>query len=207
MIDGKSCNLQAGGVPERGFSSRWLAAYTRPRHERKVKDYCEEQGCKVFLPTYQTWRAWSDRRKLLQLPLFPSYVFVQVDSCVQSRVMRAPGFLWFVHNSQGPVQVNESELDAISRVLASGLEFDPLPSVELGDEVEITTGSLTGCRGRLISKAPGALALVISAINGGVRVVVPDPVWIRPTHPVAADRVDARPRRNLSGQVMTAGAH
>lgn len=207
MIDGKSCNLQAGGVPERDASSRWLAAYTRPRHERKVKDYCEEQGCKVFLPTYQSWRAWSDRRKLLQLPLFPSYVFIQVDFQAQSRVLRAPGFLWFVHNSHGPVQVDETELEAINRLLASGLEYDPLPLVELGDEVEVTNGSLAGCRGRLISKAPGALALVISAINGGVRVVVPDPAWIRPVHPVAAARVTARASRAMAASAVLVGAH
>lgn len=207
MIEGTSCTLEAGGVPKRDTFSRWLAAYTRPRHERKVKDYCEEQGCKVFLPTYQSWRAWSDRRKLLQLPLFPSYVFVQVDSCVQSRILRAPGFLWFVHNSQGPVQVDETELEVIDRLLASGLEFDPLPLVELGDDVEVTTGSLAGCRGRLISKTPGALALVISAINGGVRVVVPDPAWIRPVHPVSSDREVTKMRRNLTGAAVLVGAH
>lgn len=206
-MDGKMCDLQAGGMSERNPSSRWLAAYTRPRHERKVKDYCEEQGFQVFLPTYQSWRSWSDRRKLLQLPLFPSYVFIQVDLQAQSRVMRAPGFLWFVHNSHGPVQVEETELEAINRLLASGLEFDPLPLVELGDEVEVAVGALAGCRGRLISKSPGALALVISAINGGVRVVVPDPSWLRRIPSPGSSRMEPKIRPSAVGPAVLVGAH
>ncbi len=159
--------------------TRWLAIYTKPRFEQRVANYCSERGCRIFLPTYQSWRQWSDRRKLLRLPLFPSYVFANVNAEEQRRVMQAPGFLWFVKSRQGLVEVDAEELHAVERLLESGLSFDPLPEVHVGDEVEITSGALKGCHARLLLKEPGAMALVVTAIQSGVRVRLPDPSWVR----------------------------
>ena len=156
----------------------WLAAYTRPRHEEKVKQYCEERGIEVFLPCYRTWRRWSDRKKQLSLPLFPSYLFVRPQGEQRQRAVQAPGFLWFVHNRSGTVRVDAGELGAIRALLSSGLEFDPLPVAQLGDEVEVVAGALRGTRGRLLHKEAGRIVLMVSAIHGGVRVTLPDPSWI-----------------------------
>lgn len=157
----------------------WLAAYTRPRCEERVRRYCDDRGIETFLPTHQSWRRWSDRKKLLHLPLFPSYVFVRPDESQRPRANQAPGFLWFVHDRRGPVHVAETELAALRRVLASGLEFDPLPDARVGDEVEIVQGVLRGCRGLLLCKDTRALVLCVSGIHGGVRVQLPDPRWVR----------------------------
>lgn len=158
----------------------WLAAYTRPRHEHKVLDYCEKLGNEVFLPTYRTRRQWSDRSKFVELPLFPSYVFVRIYGGQHQQVVRAPGLLWFVHNRFGSIRVDASELNAVRMLLTSGLRYDPLPTVQIGEEVEIVAGALKGCRGRLIRKNTGSIFLTISAINGGVRVELPDPSWVMP---------------------------
>lgn len=158
----------------------WLAAYTRPRHEEKIRAYCEEREIEVFLPTHQSWRRWSDRRKLIRLPLFPCYVFVRAADAQRQRAVQAPGFLWFVHNRTGPVRVAADELGAIRRLLASGLEYDPLPNVHLGDEVEVISGVMRGCRGCLLRKGAGAIVLNVSAIHGAVRVTLPDSSWVRP---------------------------
>lgn len=151
-----------------------MAAYTRSRHEEKVKQHCEQRGIEVFLPTRQSWRRWSDRKKLLHLPLFPSYVFIRADEVERRRAVQAPGFLWYVHDVRGPLRVDGGELAAIRRLLASGLEFDPLPGAEVGDEVEILSGVMRGCRGWLLRKQHGAIALTVSAINGSVRLVLSD---------------------------------
>jgi transcription antitermination factor NusG len=174
---------QAGGVALKGQGAPvWLAAYTRPRHEDKVKQYCEERGIEVFLPTFKSWRRWSDRKVQITAPLFPSYAFLQLDALQRRRAMQAPGFRWFVHNRTGPVRVSVEELHAIRGLLVSGLAFDPLPQAELGDEVEIVTGAMRGCRGHLLNKDEGAgrIVLSLSAVQGLVRVTLPDPSWIAP---------------------------
>ena len=133
----------------------------------------------MFLPTYRSWRRWSDRRKLLDLPLFPSYVFVRLREADRYRAVQAPGFLWFVTQDHRPAIVKAHEIAAIQQLLASGLQFDPLPTVHLGDEVEIVDGPMRGTQGRLIRKEQNAVALLVSAINGGVRIMFPDASWIR----------------------------
>jgi transcription antitermination factor NusG len=159
----------------------WLAAYTRPRHEEKVKQYCDERGIETFLPCHQSWRRWSDRRKLLQMPLFPSYVFLRPQLQQQrQRAVQAPGFLWFVHNSEGPITVDQHELAAIRVALGNGLKLDPLPNIAVGDAVEITRGALRGFRGFLLCKEDGVVSLRVSAVHGAVRVTLPDPTWVRP---------------------------
>ncbi len=157
----------------------WLAAYTRPRHEQKVETYFRQREWEVFWPTVHVRRAWSDRYKEVAAPLFPSYVFVRLTEAERRRAVQAPGFLWFVRNGRGPAPVAAEELAAIERLLASGWRFDPLPAARMGDEVEIVAGAMRGCRGRLVRKDAGAIALMVSAINGGLRVTVPDPAWIR----------------------------
>ncbi|MGH9471139.1 MAG: transcription termination/antitermination NusG family protein [Terriglobales bacterium] len=171
---------EAASIDCNSASQAWLAAYTRPRHEQKVAEYFLQHRWQVFLPTHSTWRYWSDRRKLVRLPLFSSYVFVKLNDSERRRAVQAPGVMGWVRGAFGPARVDEDELRAIAKLLQSGLAFDPLPTVEIGDEVEIAAGALRGCRGRLLRKDQGAIALLISAINGGVRVNLPDPTWIRP---------------------------
>lgn len=180
------CDLQAGGVAGGGCSAPWLAVYTRPRHEQKVQQYCRSHGIAVFWPCYRSWRQWSDRRKLLLAPLFPSYVFIRPDIAQLALVPRAPGLLWVVHNRSGPVAVDSLELEAIQRLLQSGLAFDPLPNAAIGDEVEIVRGAMRGCRGWLLSKQVGRIALRITAIQGGIRVYLPDPSWVVPIRALRA---------------------
>lgn len=184
VVQESSCDSQAGGLhfatPEPG---QWLAAYTRPRHEARVKDYCEQRAIDVFLPTHRSWRQWSDRKKLLALPLFPSYVFIRAGAAERSRIVGAPGFLWFVHDRKGPTTVDNDELNSIRLLLASGWEYDPMPKVEVGDEIEVVRGAMRGCRGFLLQKHDGAIVLQVSAIAGQVRVRLPDPSWIQPLRP------------------------
>ncbi|HEY7838614.1 MAG TPA: UpxY family transcription antiterminator [Terriglobales bacterium] len=182
-----SCDSQAGGVSAL-TDSAWYAAYTRSRHEYRVRDYCLERGLEAFLPSYRRWRRWSDRRVQIEMPLFPSYVFVRLDEVQRQRAVQAPGFLWFVHGQSGPVRVADDELEAIRRLLASGLDFDPMPSAEVGDQVEIVSGAMRGCRGRLLRKDHGAIIMAVAAIQGGIRVCLPDSSWVRVSRGSRSDR-------------------
>lgn len=177
-VEGSPCDSQDGGVGIAAEDPPWLAAYTRPRHEFKVKEYCEGRGIKTFLPCHKTWRRWSDRQKVLQLPLFPSYVFVRARQEQTGRLVTAPGLLWFVRNGNGPVEVDAAELSAVQTALGRGWALDPLAGVEAGAELEIACGALRGYRGCLDSKQKGGLILRVSAINATIRVRLPDSGWV-----------------------------
>ncbi len=76
--------------------SSWYAAYTCANHEKHVARQLEEKNIKCFLPLYRSVRRWKDRRKELELPLFPGYVFVQAAPEEHLRVLQTSSVVRFV---------------------------------------------------------------------------------------------------------------
>src|SRR5438876_7916645 len=68
-------------------AAQWYAVYTSSRHEKVVARQLQDRSIETFLPLYRTWHRWKDRRKLVELPLFPSYVFVRIDAKRRLRVL------------------------------------------------------------------------------------------------------------------------
>ncbi|HRX93358.1 MAG TPA: transcription termination/antitermination NusG family protein, partial [Chitinophagaceae bacterium] len=58
-------------------NKRWLAVYTKPRWEKKVNKLFKEKGLESYCPLNKVRRKWSDRMKIVEEPLFKSYVFVK----------------------------------------------------------------------------------------------------------------------------------
>src|ERR1700693_3236672 len=83
-------------------SCHWYAAYTCTHHEKRVAQQLDERQVENFLPLYRSVRRWKDRRKELQLALFPSYVFVRMDIRDRLRVLQLPGIVNFVSFGGAP---------------------------------------------------------------------------------------------------------
>src|SRR5919108_304989 len=79
-----------------GATPSWYALYTCARHEKQVALQLERQHFEFYLPTYSSVRRWKDRRVTLDLPLFPSYVFVHIALLERVRVLKTPGAVRFV---------------------------------------------------------------------------------------------------------------
>src|ERR1700733_12011699 len=77
-------------------SARWYALYTSSRREKRVADQIEHRGISCFLPLYRSMRRWKDRRKELDLALFPGYVFVEVARQEPLQVRQGSEAVWFV---------------------------------------------------------------------------------------------------------------
>src|ERR1051326_1723903 len=75
-------------------SEDWFAVFTVPRHEKRVDAHFHLREIESFLPVYKTTRQWKDRSKhTLQLPLFPSYLFVRIDRFRHFPVLQVPGVI------------------------------------------------------------------------------------------------------------------
>src|SRR5512139_3690121 len=75
---------------------KWYAIYTNPRAEKQVRDRLMEAGVQVFLPLQKTYRIWSDRKKLVEVPLLSSYVFVKVTPLEFPKVYQSSGVVRFI---------------------------------------------------------------------------------------------------------------
>src|SRR5260370_19766498 len=84
---------------------RWYAVSVRPRYEKLATRHLEHQGVNCLLPVYRSVRRWKDRRKELDMALFPGYVFVNLNLRDRLGVLRAPGVQRFVTFPCHPVSV------------------------------------------------------------------------------------------------------
>ena len=141
----------------------WFAIQTMPRHERKVAAELQRKGLCTFLPLFPSARQWSDRVRVLDMPLFPGYVFVQMSPAPDTRiaVLRSNGVTSFVGVRGVGVPIPETQIAAVQSVLDQKLPFSPYPFLNIGQRVCIRGGSLDGIRGILI-EIKGDLSLVIS---------------------------------------------
>ena len=102
-------------VPD--LSRKWLAVYTRPRWEKKVNRLLTEKGLESYCPLNKVRRKWSDRMKVVEEPLFKSYVFVKVDNNDRIAVRMTNGAINFVYWDGKPAVIKEKEITAIKRFL------------------------------------------------------------------------------------------
>jgi transcriptional antiterminator NusG len=131
---------------------RWYALKTRSRHEKRVRDQLLQRDIDTFLPLCDTWRQWKDRKKKIELPLFPGYCFARFPLIERLRVLNVLGVADLVGINGRPEPIREDELTAIQQLVSTKLEYDPHPFLEEGMDVEVVRGPLAGVRGKLLRK-------------------------------------------------------
>ena len=156
------------------FAQRqWFAAYTHARHEKRVALQLEERGLEHFLPVYRSVRVWKDRRKELDLVLFPGYVFTRIEASEKLRVLRLPGVVRFVSFNGQPIPLAGDDLEALRNALSQGVRAEHHPYLTAGRRVKVVRGPLTGARGILIRvKTNCRIVISIEAIMRAVSVEI-----------------------------------
>jgi transcription antitermination factor NusG len=156
-----------------GQQPHWFAVWTRSRHEQVVRTQLEEKQVTNFLPTLTKWSRWRDRRKQIEVPLFPGYVFARFPLSERLTVLKCSGVVSLVSVNGAPVPVPDPEIDGIRQLIESTLPYDPCPTIKTGTMVEVVHGPLKGVIGRLTRKGSQArLILAVNLIGQGVSVQV-----------------------------------
>ena len=139
----------------------WYAAYTASRHEKTVAEHLRQRNIECFLPLYETVRRWNNGRHRIQLPLFPSYVFVRMAMCDKLRVLQVPGLAQLVTFQGSPAVLPDAEIQTLRGALAAGVMAQPYRYLNVGSKVEICRGPLQGMRGVLL-RHQGQFRIVLS---------------------------------------------
>ena len=151
----------------------WFAVWTRSRHEKAVYDQLARKAIETFLPTVPRWSRWKDRKKKIDWPLFPGYLFVRTDPGQTLPIRMCTGVVSIISFDGKPAPIPDFEIDGIRRLIESELRFDPCPFIREGDRVEVVHGPLKGVVGRLVRKGPHArLVLSVDLIAQAVSVTV-----------------------------------
>jgi len=147
----------------------WYALSIRVRHEKLVTRHLQYEGIHHFLPLYRSVRRWKDRRKELDMALFPGYLFVNLKLGDRASVLRAPGVRQFVIFQGQPAVVPDAEIRALESSFAAGLRPQPHPYLCQGRRVRVKRGVLIGTEGILIRRKEGfRLVLSIALIMRSV---------------------------------------
>lgn len=141
-------------------SASWYAAYTLPRHEKAVAEQLSIRQVETYLPLYLSARRWAGRRALVQLPLFPGYVFVRIRADERVRVLDHPGVLRLVTFNGRPAPLPDGEIDRLRVALELG-NAEPFPFLVAGRRVRVRTGPLAGLEGTILRRK-GRMRLVVS---------------------------------------------
>ena len=99
------------------MSSKWHAIYTRPRWEKKVNGLLLQRGIETYCPLNKVRRKWSDRIKIVEEPLFKSYVFVRISEVERTQVRMTTGVVNFVYWDGKPALIKDKEVQTIKRFL------------------------------------------------------------------------------------------
>ena len=148
------------------MSTKWLAIYTRPRWEKKVDLLLREKGFESYCPLNKVRRKWSDRIKLVEEPLFKSYVFVKVDDASRTNVRMTSGVINFVYWNGKPAVIKEKEIGIIKRFLDEheNVEVRPM-DIEVNQRVKITHGPLMDREGRVVDVRHKTVKVSIDSIG------------------------------------------
>lgn len=130
---------------------QWLAVYTKPRWEKKVHQFFTEKGIESYCPLNKVHRQWSDRIKLVEEPLFKSYVFVHIAEAEQLQVKMINGVLNFVYWLGKPAVLKQVEIDRIRRFLNEHDNVEvQLLELRPSDQVVVTGGALMDQQGKVL---------------------------------------------------------
>lgn len=158
----------------------WYVLRVRANREKSVAAFLRAKGLIEFLPLYGTSRRWADRTKQLEVPLFPGYVFCRFDAEYRLPILKTPHVMHVVGAAGFPEPVDESEISALQRVVASGLLLQPWPFLKLGQRIVIQEGPLRNVEGILTDiKGTRNLIVSISLLQRSVAVCM-DRTAVRP---------------------------
>lgn len=167
------------------FHFPWFAVQVRARHESGVADHLRGKGYEWFLPLYKCRKRWSDRVKIVDSPLFPGYLFCRFDPQNRLPVLKTPGVIRIVGSNGSPAPVDETEVNAIQAVVASGLPSEPWPFFAVGDRIRIESGPLRELEGIVVKhKGDHRLVLSVALLQRSVAVEI-DSALVSPLHSAA----------------------
>jgi transcription antitermination factor NusG len=119
----------------------WYVVYTKPKWEKKVADRLIEIGVVAFCPLITKISQWSDRKKKINVPLFNSYIFVQLEDKERNRIFEVVGAVRYLFWLGKPAVVKDAEIEAIKNWLSVPETYDVLVDQwKKGDKIVLESG-------------------------------------------------------------------
>lgn len=148
----------------------WYALYTKPRQEKKVATRLELLGVEVYCPLIVQVRQWSDRKKKVEVPLLPSYVFVKLEPKVRESVFEVSGVVRYLYWLGQPAIIRDEEILSMQNWLQGTITSFEVSSIQPGDSYEISSGPFVGKKGVVEKVSLNQITLILDQL--GVKIIL-----------------------------------
>ena len=155
--------------------NRWYVIRTIPRHEKRICAFLTTREIEHYCPKKFQSRQWSDRKKLVEVVLIPTYIFVFAKGSQRNIILEHPSVLHFISFEKKPAVVKSKDIETLKRFLNEYEDYDLDENQQLvkGQEVEVQNGVFLGMKG-LIDTIQGKIAFItLPLINKVLRFKIP----------------------------------
>lgn len=132
---------------------KWYACYTKPRWEKKISKVLEQKEIECWCPLRKMEKQWSDRKKIVEEPLFTSYVFVNIADAEKTKVLMTDGILNFVYYLGKPAIIRDEEIDIIKKYLSekeASVSVQSLNSLDENTRIKVNHGVFMDTTGTVL---------------------------------------------------------
>ena len=152
---------------------RWYAVFTLPQNEKSAMKHLALRDVEAFLPTYEVVKVWKNRQRVKTvLPLFPTYLFVNIERAQRAKVLESPGVIHIVGASRQDASISNEEIEFL-RESVRNRKVEPYHELVVGKTVRIKRGSMEGVEGVLVRRSNGLrFVLNLKLINQSAAIEV-----------------------------------
>ncbi|HKG05828.1 MAG TPA: UpxY family transcription antiterminator [Pedobacter sp.] len=149
---------------------KWRIVYTRSNWEKKAEELLKRSGVTSYCPIVKSRRKWADRNKIIEIPLFSSYLFVSVDHTDQERVIQTSGVIGYVKDFGKMAELSNLEIERIKKLVDTydDLECINLSAFKIGDKVSVDDGILFDLKGEILEVRGKQVVLLMAGISCGL---------------------------------------
>lgn len=156
----------------------WHAVYVNSRAEKKTAEYLQLKHIEAYVPLIKTMRQWSDRKKMVELPLLNGYVFVKIPTLKQELVLQTRGVVAFVKSEGKVATIREIEIERLKQLVELGYQLEATPinrQYKEGDRIRITSGPLKNLEGFVTqTKESRFIEVLLEGIGQCITVKLPE---------------------------------
>ena len=148
----------------------WFVIYTKSRYEKKVSELLQKNGVEVFCPLVKLKKNWSDRTKIVETPLFNSYVFVNLSEKDRNVVFNVPGVIRYLFWLKKPAIARDSEIENLKNILHETMDSFTIENYQIGDTIKISEGVFKGIDGVIEKQSKNKLHVILE--NVGIKITL-----------------------------------
>lgn len=164
------------------MEKKWHALYVSSRQEKKVQETLLNKGIEAYTPIVKTMRQWSDRKKMVELPLLNGYVFVNISPLENDKTIQTKGVVNFVRLAGQLAVIRPVEIERLKQLVELGYQMEAnaiSQNFKEGEKVKIISGALKNIEGFVVENKEGRfIDVLLESIGQSIRVKLPEEILI-----------------------------